>query len=273
MHLTIDHRTRYTFSEPQMRVVQLLRMWPMDDDSQTVLDWSIDVDCDARLRDGRDGYGNHITMLYIDGPVSSVVLNVRGEVQTGERAALSGIPEALSPGFFLRDTMLTMGGSAILDFAQSVADAVLDPLERAKRLNTSLFERIEIVRERTPKTRTAEQTLIEGHGNVRDLTQLLLACARAMGIPARFVSGHFLDAARAGIHKSGHCWAELWLENAGWFGFDPSTGQQPDERYVRVAIGLDAGDATPLAGTRRGGGIEALDVDVRVALSGAGNQQ
>ena len=82
MRLAIDHRTRYHFSEAQDRVVQLLRMTPHDFGAQTVLDWSIDVNCDARLRDGRDGYGNQTSMLYIDGPITDVEIIVSGEVLT-----------------------------------------------------------------------------------------------------------------------------------------------------------------------------------------------
>jgi len=52
-----------------------------------------------------------------------------------------------------------------------------------------------------------------------------------------------------------------------WIGFDPSMGRSPGKTYVRVAVGLDAGDSTPLSGTRRGGGIEELDAEVRVAMS------
>ena len=70
-----------------------------------------------------------------------------------------------------------------------------------------------------------------------------------------------------GSHKSAHCWGELFIEGTGWVGFDPSMGRSPGETYVRVAVGLDAGDSTPLSGTRRGGGIEELDVEVRVAMS------
>jgi transglutaminase-like putative cysteine protease len=273
MHLIVNHHTRYTFSEPQMRVVQLLRMTPGDDDFQMVLKWSIDVDCDARLREGRDGYGNRITMLYVDGPISAVDLTMRGEVQTGPRGPLSGVKETLPPSFYLRATGLTLQGDAVIDLARSITSSITDPARRAQLLSLAIFERIRIVRQRTPKMRTAEDTLLEGFGNVRDTTQLLIAAARAAGLPARFVSGHFLDGARAGSHKSAHCWVEVYIEGHGWLGFDPSVGGEPDDRYIRVAIGLDASDATPLAGTRRGGGIEALDVDVRVSLSGQRNQQ
>ncbi len=267
MRLHIDHRTRYSFSEPQARVVQLLRMTPCDHAGQTVIDWSIDVDCDARLREGRDGYGNVTTMLYVDGPVDSIEICVRGEVITDDLGGwVVDAAETLPPHFYMRPTPLTWSDPAILTFAKTIVGSVKAPMNKAKLLNVALFERIRSISERTPKSRTASKTLADGWGNVRDCAQLMLSAARAVGIPARFVSGHCLD--RPGVidHKSAHCWTELHITDKGWVAFDPSTGYCPGDGYVRVAIGLDAGDATPLSGTRTGGGIEELDVDVRVAL-------
>jgi transglutaminase-like putative cysteine protease len=272
MRLLVDHRTRYTFSEPQMRVVQLLRMTPRDHVGQTVIDWRIDVDCDARLRDGRDGYGNITTMLYVDGPVTAIELIVRGEVLTeGAQGLVEGAAETLPPLFYLRPTSLTWSDEAIRGFAEAVTGGVHRVFDQAERLTSAVHERIKVVPERTPKTRTAATTLNERWGNVRDCSQMLISVARAAGIPARFVSGHSLDGPHVGSHKSAHCWTELYIKEVGadegrWIGFDPCTGGNPGDSRVRVASGLDTCDATPLSGTRRGGGIEELDVDVRVAL-------
>jgi transglutaminase-like putative cysteine protease len=267
MRLLVDHRTRYSFSEPQMRVVQLLRMTPRDHASQTIIDWRIDVDCDARLREGRDGYGNITTMLYIEGPVAAIELIVRGEVQTIETAgSVDGVGETLPPLFYLRPTALTTPDEAIGAFAKSVAVGTSDRRDQARNLTLAVHDRIRIVHDRTPKTRTAATTFGDGWGNVRDGVQLLISLARAAEIPARFVSGHYLDGPNRGSHKSAYCWAELHCGDQGWISFDPSTGKNPGESTIRVAAGLDAGDATPLSGTRRGGGIEELDVDVRIAL-------
>ncbi|MDB5700256.1 MAG: transglutaminase family protein, partial [Sphingomonadales bacterium] len=77
MRLSIDHHSTYTFSQPQARVVQLLRVTPNDYAAQTVIDWRIDVDCDARLRTGLVGFGIATTMLYVDGPIELISITVR----------------------------------------------------------------------------------------------------------------------------------------------------------------------------------------------------
>lgn len=67
MRIAIEHRTQYRFSEPQARIVQMLRLTPCDTQDQTVVSWLVGVDCDARLRDAGDGFGNSVTMLYAEG--------------------------------------------------------------------------------------------------------------------------------------------------------------------------------------------------------------
>ena len=90
---------------------------------------------------------------------------------------------------------------------------------------------------------------------------MFAAAARSLGVPARYVSGYRTD---GDAHCSPHAWAEAFVEGFGWTGFDATTGLSPDERYVRVAVGLDANGAAPIAGTRIGSGEEKLDVDLHV---------
>ena len=268
MRLTIDHHTRYQFSEPQTRVVQLLRMTPADCAGQTVAEWRIDVDCDARLRDGRDGYGNITTMLYVDGPISAIELAVRGEVLTDDAAGhIGGCAETLPPLFFTRTTPLTQHDAAISALAAMAVGDGARGVDQAAALMTAVHDMIVPQPGRTEKSTTAAEALANGRGSVRDCAHVLIAAARVAGYPARLVSGHCLDGPNAASHSSAHCWAELYVADIGWISLDPSTNRTPRETYVRVAIGLDASDSTPLSGTRRGGGIEVLDVDVRVAMS------
>ena len=264
MRLSIDHHTVYRFSQPQARVVQLLRVTPTDYAAQTVIDWRIDVDCDARLRTGRDGYGNATTMLYVDGPISEIALTVRGQVLTEDMAGVvNGFTETLPPLFYTRTTPQTAVDDSITALARSIGSS--DSLEQAHALNALVGGAIKIVGGRGPAGRTPAQVLDNGQGSVRDAAHLLVAVARARGFPARIVAGHSLHGPDRGVRQSAHYWAEIHVKRIGWVGLDPCSGASPDESYVRVAVGLDGSDVAPVSGTRRGGGIEELDVDVRVA--------
>jgi transglutaminase-like putative cysteine protease len=269
MRLFIHHRTDYRFSEPQARLVQLLRLTPHSLIGQNVIDWRIDVDCNARLRPGRDGFGNETSMLYIDGPLESMGLAVTGEVLTEDRAGMiAGIPETLPPIVYRQSTRLTRADEAIIAFAAEAALAGGSDLDIAHRLNEAIADRLRVDPGRRLDARDAATVFADGHGKAQDIAQLFIAAARALGYPARYVSGHVFRHDEADEwREAAHAWVELHLGNYGWIGFDPSVGRCPDAAYVRVAIGLDYAGAAPLSGSRVGGGVEELEVGVRVGLS------
>jgi len=269
MRLFVEHRTDYRFSEPQARLVQLLRMMPVSHDGQNVIDWRIDVDCDARLKPGRDGFGNETQMLYIDGPLDHIGLTVTGEVLTADRAGLvRGTSEPLPPPIFLRRTPCTVADEPILAFAQEMAAAGGSRLSQIHRLNEALHDRLTLDRGRRRGDRDAALTFAEGHGAYSDIAHVFIAAARAIGFPARYVSGHLLHRDEGDdMREAAHGWAEAYVEGMGWIGFDPVMGMCPDDAYIRVAIGLDYRDAAPVSGARTGGGEEELEVGVRVGLA------
>jgi transglutaminase-like putative cysteine protease len=264
MRLSIDHRTTYRFTEPQARVVQLLRMTPRNTHDQIVAEWHIALDCNARISDGQDGYGNATTMLYIDGPVERIDLSVSGEVVTSHSdGVLHGTLEPLPARLFLRDTPLTRAGEAIAAFAREQIGGDAGTVAALHRLNRAVGERFTLSRSRPEPGLSAEEVFARTTATPRDLAHVFIAAARALGVPARYVSG-YCDI-HAGNRPAPHGWADAWVDGLGWVGFDPTLGLSPEEHHVRVAVGPDAVGASPVAGTRMGEGDERLDVAVSVS--------
>lgn len=273
MNLTIAYRTHYRFTEPQSRLVQLLRVTPLDHDGQTVLDWHVQCDCDANVRSYRDGYGNPTTMLYVKGPVTELSLDIGGTVTTQDRAGVvMGTAEPIPATVFLRSTPLTHAYGAITAFAAGVAKGDKVPLDRMHSLNRQLYQRMTFEPGRTTVTTNAAQSFAEGHGVCQDYAHIFCAAARLMKIPARYVSGHLYRRDGAHDQLAAHAWAEAWIEGLGWVAFDPANGISPDDGYVRVAVGMDYRDASPLSGSRKGFGKEELTVSVRVQQQGQSQQ-
>jgi transglutaminase-like putative cysteine protease len=271
MRLLINHRTEYRFTEPQARVVQMLRMTPDSHVGQNIVDWRIDIDCDGRLKPSRDGFGNLISMLYLEGPVDRIGLTVTGEVLTEDRAGVvSGAIEPLPPAVFCRTTDLTASCPAIEEMGAAFGPAAGDPLGRAHALNTFIHERLRCNARRSTDTRTASAIVEDGAGCSMDMAHVLIAVARAAGFPARFVTGYiYADDTDPDQRQAPHFWCELHVPDYGWIGFDPANDQCPHAAYVRVAHGLDYRDSAPISGARIGGGHEVLRIGVDVSLSEA----
>lgn len=268
MHLTIDYRTDYRFTQPQTRVIQLLRVTPCSHAGQTVVNWALDVDCDARLRSQVDGFGNKVTMLYVPGPVDHVSVAVSGEVFTDATAGvIRDAPEPLPPAVFLRSTALSAPSTAIRNLAKDLQRVEKDELSRLHLLNRELNRSLSFDPGKTQVDTDAATAFDAGHGVCQDFAHIFCATARLMGSPARYISGHLYRRDGAEQQPAAHAWVEAHIDGFGWIGFDPANGISADDAYIRVAAGLDYSGAAPLSGARTGGGSESLEVGVRVRMA------
>lgn len=260
MRLLIDQRTVYRYQSLASGIVQLLRLTPRGCDSQSVLSWRVDIEADGLLKPFIDAHGNQAHIFYADGPLAELAIHVEGEVMTTETAGMLGpLVEPLPPELYLRTTALTTADAALVQFAESVRHE--DPVEQAHRLMAAIHARMVFDPDVTHAATDAATAFGLGRGVCQDLSQIMVASARHLGVPARYVSGHYA-APDHPAQEASHAWAELHLPGLGWVAFDPTHGICTGESHVRVAVGLDFADAAPVRGTRRGGGGETLQVFV-----------
>lgn len=272
MRIRIDHETRYGYARAARFIVQSLRLTPRSTEGQQVRDWRIETDVDTRLRRSEDAFGNIVHTLYTERPTDSLMVRVTGEVATvNTGGVLKGTPERLSPLVFLRSTPLTQADADMRVFAAEIGDG--PTLDRLHRLMGAIHESVAFMVGSTTVDHTAAEAFAQKQGVCQDHAQIFIACARRMGIPARYVSGHLHRSDGVINQDAAHAWAEGWVEDLGWIGFDPANGICPTEDYVRVATGLDALGASPIRGTSYGGGRETMTVALRVRQMQQNQQQ
>jgi transglutaminase-like putative cysteine protease len=266
MRIRISHATTYAYNTPPTGVTQLLRLTPRDHDGQHVVSWRIDLSEDCLLHQHEDAFGNITHSFTADGPFNKLKVEVAGEVDTQDTDGLvSGAIERFPPQLYLRETSLTQTDATIIDFAQATRAATDgDTLILLHALLTALNREIAFDTDPTHAATTAAEAFSLRRGVCQDITHIFVAAARALGIPARYVGGHFHRADGVTAQNAGHAWAEAYVENLGWIGFDPTNGICITDAHVRVAVGLDYLGAAPVRGTRFGGGGETLTVAVRV---------
>jgi transglutaminase-like putative cysteine protease len=267
MRIQVSHATTYTYDIPPSGVTQLLRLTPRDHEGQHVLSWRIDLSEDCRLHHHEDAFGNITHSFTAEGPFDKLSVEVNGEVDTQDTNGLvKGALERFPPELFLRETSLTQADSSIIDFAAAThADAHGDNLALLHALLTALNREIAFDTDPTHAATTAAEAIRLRRGVCQDITHIFVAAARSLGIPARYVGGHFHRVDGVTSQEAGHAWAEAYVENLGWVGFDPTNGISTTDAHVRVAVGLDYLGAAPVRGTRYGGAGETLTVAVRVA--------
>ena len=264
MRIQIRHKTTYAYNEPAKSTIQHLRLTPRNYDGQHVAQWRIDVDRDCRLRAAEDAYGNILHRLTSEDQRTSMSTLVEGEVTTFDMAGVvSGAIERFPTVFYLRDTPLTMACVELTDFANNNAKSRKSQLDNMHELLGALCEVMTFDTEVTHAATTATAAFGLRKGVCQDFAHIFIACARALNAPARYVSGYFLRNDTQD-QVAGHAWAEVFIEDLGWIGFDPAHGVCPDERYVRLAVAPDYIGAAPIRGARMGGGVEKMDVQINV---------
>lgn len=269
MRIRIRHETVYRYATPAKSAIELLRLTPRNHDSQFVVRWRIDVSEDCRLEPHEDAFGNLTHSFTADGPISELRVGVDGEVETQDTAGvIRGTLERFPPSLFLRETDLTKADDAIIRFAEDAARSADDELGALHALQSRIFESFSFDPDPTHTGTAAAEAFALRRGVCQDYAHVFIACARHLGVPARYIGGHFLRNDGVVAQEAGHAWAEVHVTDLGWVAFDPTNGICATDAHVRVAVGLDYLGAAPIRGTRMGGAGETLAVTVHVDHAG-----
>ena len=264
MWLNIDHTTTYNYEWPANYALQQVRKRPRNHPVQSVLEWDVSFE-GAKLETSYiDHHGNHVDLISAEQGAGTIKITCRGEVETHDTAGVVGPHlEAAPLWIFKRSTSLTRPGKSIRALAADLRPADMEDLSALHALSERIADAVIYELNQTTAETTAEEALLTGKGVCQDHAHIFVSAARLLGYPARYVSGYLMMLDRVD-QDAGHAWAEAYVENLGWTGFDVSNHICPDARYIRVASGLDYRDASPINGLLYGAGQEDMAVAIQV---------
>ncbi len=264
MRLSIRHNTRYRFKEPVVHALQRLRLTPKETQGQKILDWNMSYENAVPELEYDDQHFNSVNLVAVEEGATEVLIRCEGTVDTEDNAGVIGRHSGHLPLWsFLAQTPLTKPGTEMRRFIRDFQKNDVRTLDALHALSHDIRSDVEYKTGVTAVNTTAEEALIARQGVCQDHAHIFLGAARAMGIPARYVSGYLMMNDRID-QEATHAWVEAHLDDLGWVGFDVSNGICPDPRYVRVATGLDYRDAAPITGISFGSSGNELLVDVAV---------
>jgi transglutaminase-like putative cysteine protease len=142
-----------------------------------------------------------------------------------------------------------------------------DPLPALRRIMTEMHRRFEYVPRSTRVDSPIDEALATRRGVCQDFAHIFIALARRLGVPCRYVSGYFFHQSAAGTRSADgatHAWAEAWLPDLGWIGWDPTNNLVAGDRHIRVAVGRDYADVPPTRGVYKG--VSAVKSELAVAV-------
>lgn len=147
---------------------------------------------------------------------------------------------------FLRKTKLTLlpkKHQTIYSF-----DNGISIFENLQNLNHWVFDRLYFKSDVTNINTSLEEIIDKSHGVCQDFTHLFCAIARENHIPVRYVSGYLHQGNGYFGDSQMHAWAEAFVPNGGWIGFDPTNDILASHSHIKVAHGKDYNDCSPLKG-------------------------
>ena len=301
MLLRVLHRTTYRYQSPVDMAQHMLHLSPVDTPTQQVRFHSLSIAPRPAARSQtRDVFGNLRTFFSQQAPHDTLVVQADSTVQTRVPQPLpEGAPwrgmtwervrehfryRAHAPydpaGEFLFASPNVPRDDTFATWARPAFAPGAPLLVAARALMERVHTELTYETDSTEVSTPALQALAQGKGVCQDFAHIMIGCLRSVGLPARYVSGYLLTQPPPGQPRlvgsdASHAWASVYVPELashacqGWFDLDPTNDRcglaSPGEDYVRLAVGRDFADVSPLRGVLQGGGSHTLEVAVTVA--------
>lgn len=240
-HLRFTYSTGLSFSGPVSEHQYTLRCLPLAGNGQTLLEHQLLITPGPAPCFGRDGFGSTLIYGSVLTPHTAFCCRTEGVAAVDRGRVEQGCNPALRyPG------MLTQPDAALRAFYAALPLGGLTPLEKCCALSRAVGEHFAYLPGATGVNTTAAEAFALGAGVCQDYAHVLVVLARLAGLPARYCMGLAVG------EGATHAWAEVYLPEVGWRGFDATRGCLEDEGYLVFATGRDAADCPAERGIFRG---------------------
>lgn len=286
-YYSIQHLTRFDYAHPVCESAMEIRMQPRGDGNQRCMTFSLSVSPRCRVFSYRDHLANQVHHFDIPGDHRQLVIVAHSLV---EQQSLGQVPDMLSHTAWQElDAFVAEG-----DFWEMLVPSTFakltdplrglatdwkiarrdDPLSMLHEISRNIYSNFEYLPRSTAVDSPIEVALGSRRGVCQDFAHIMIALARLLGIPCRYVSGYLChsDQLTKEAHdreapSATHAWVEAFLPQIGWVGFDPTNDVVANDSHIRTSIGRDYADVPPTHGMYRGKTESELTVAVHVEAS------
>lgn len=271
--LAIRHETVVEYDGTARASYNELRMTPLTIAGQSTLNHRVELHPSTAVWEYTDYWGTRVTSFDLQEPHSTLTIRAASTVETSAGPAhrapcdWSAVARAASSADLAEFTGATDRTTVAPELQQLARERTrgADPHEAADTLAAWVHENVAYVPGATGVHTNAQECWDQGEGVCQDFSHLTVALMRAVGLPARYVSGYLFPdpQARPGTSTDGqsHAWVEYWA--GGWHGLDATNRTVPGLQHVVVGYGRDYADVLPHKGIYHGAPGSSLKVSVR----------
>lgn len=273
--ITVVHTTAFTYTDPIAESVMEVRLEPVADLGQRLLDFTLSVTPRVAADRYVDGFGNAVHHFTIQAPHSRLTVTARSVVETMAETPAGDPEEGLAPLDLLLFRPPVIDVTGVRRLAQRYRAPAGAPASSVAGALDALalgISRDFVYDTKSTDVSTAVDRVLELKAGVcQDFAHLFIAVLRAMDVPARYVSGYIHGGGPGTLRGASHAWAEAWLPGLGWVGYDATHPIRTGPHHVRVAVGRDYRDAAPTRGVYVGAAQSKMSVMVRTRLARDGD--
>ena len=274
----IHHVTKYTYPEPVRDSANQVMLFPVKDENQEVQNQRLHITGEPNVEKFTDYYGNEIgsfmniaphTELRIDSTITVVTKPRIFPADTlpieDQWAHLLQIKNVVPFIDFLKQENF----AALLE-VKKIADEgfykTVSVFVAVQQLTDYVYQNFQYIKGITNVETTLDEIWKLKAGVCQDFAHILLVMLRLLCIPARYVSGYVCphDNNLRGEGAT-HAWVEAYIPFYGWLGLDPTNNCVVNDLHVRLAIGRNFTDCSPVKGTYKGTAKQTLEVGVSVS--------
>lgn len=287
MLYSVEHTTKYTYHEEVSLCHNIAALVPRNTDNQICKSFSIIINpLPEILEEHFDIYCNRLFYFVVEQEHESLTVTVRSQVEkintTGTvvssplqswemvKALLDDSRgEFFAEKQFCYPTLFTTPSDEIKSYAVKSFTSGRPLFDATYNLIQRIYNDFNFTTGFTTISTPLSVVMKERKGVCQDFAHLALACLRAMGMPARYVSGYLETNAPAGKEKltgvdASHAWISVFIPGAGWIDFDPTNNQLANGQYITIGWGRDYFDIIPLKGVIMSSSPHELSVSVDV---------
>ena len=280
--IRIVHRTTYRYAEPVAFGLHRLIVRPREGHDIQVENLSLRIRPACAVSWHRDIFGNSVAIASFS--ESSDFLEFVSDVTVFRRdhashsrlldilpvslpVQYSGLENAVARGYL--ESVYPEETGRLRDWSMETFsprqgdDAVL----LVREITRWIYRSIRYRRRENRGVQTPLETLKLESGSCRDMATLLLEIARSLEIASRFASGYLDSEASLAGRAATHAWTEIYFPEHGWFGCDPTLGEETSQRHIVSGVSSHPRGVMPISGAYSGPTSSFLGMTVSVKIA------
>lgn len=272
----IVHVTRYEYDRPVRESLNEIRIYPYPCPTQEVLQHDLLISTQPDVHVFTDYWGNKTGVFNVLPPHQLLSIESRLLIRTIASSQLAinfhSTFDQLEDEIAHELQLLELANPDVLPSAaaiQKIAQTLLQPGHSVAAVieacSEYIFKNFKYIKGITDVETTVDEILEKGAGVCQDFAHIMLQVLRSCRIPARYVSGYICPN-KNGMRGEGatHAWVETWIPGHGWAGIDPTNNIWVTNKHVKLSVGRNFDDCSPVRGAFKGPARQTLSVFVSI---------